>query len=43
MTDINLTQIEADALIAMRKYRVNEKAKAMKPEFKAWMFAEVEA
>ena len=24
MTDVNLTQSEADALIAMKKYRVNE-------------------
>jgi Family of unknown function (DUF6978) len=24
MTDINLTQSEADALIAMKKYRINE-------------------
>jgi hypothetical protein len=43
VTDINLTQSEADALIAMKKYRINENAKALEPVFKARMFAEVQA
>jgi hypothetical protein len=43
VADINLTQSEADALIAMKKYRINENAKAMKPVFKTRMFAEVQA
>jgi hypothetical protein len=43
MSDVNLSQSEADALIALKKYRINENAKAMKPVFKTRMFAEVEA
>ena len=43
MTDITLTRSEADALIAMEKYRINEKTKALEPVFKARMIGEVEA